>query len=259
MKKAEDGQKVVVKLTEWPERAQSPFGEYKGISQRVLTKIMMELFQTIKTSFVESIPKEIIEKYKLISKDAALRKETLSFTIDPKTAKDFDDALSFKVLDKDRFEIGIHIADVSHYVKPHSILDQEAHDRATSVYLVDRVVPMLPESLSNNLCSLRPNEEKLTFSVIFTFNSNYEVKNYWFGRTVINSNQRFSYKEAQHIIDNKSNIIPKEISLSNKEYKIGNEIEGIQIDVTVEDSIKIVESGKAILIGNEKNEPEKDN
>src|SRR5690606_30114010 len=141
-------------------------------------------------------------------------------TIDPKDAKDFDDALSFRVLDNGHYEIGIHIADVSHYVQPGSILEEEAYDRATSVYLVDRVVPMLPEILSNNVCSLRPNEEKYTFSAIFEMDDRAHIHNQWFGRTVINSDQRFAYEEAQHIIETGKGHIPQEISITGAPYTV---------------------------------------
>jgi ribonuclease R/exosome complex exonuclease DIS3/RRP44 len=132
-----------------------------------------------------------------------MRKD-LTFTIDPSDAKDFDDALSFKVLKNGNYEIGVHIADVSHYVEENTVLEDEAYQRATSVYLVDRVVPMLPEILSNNVCSLRPNEEKLTFSVVFEMNQKGDVINAWFGRTVIYSDQRFTYDQAQQIITGES-------------------------------------------------------
>ena len=151
-------------------------------------------------------------------------REVLTFTIDPKDAKDFDDALSFRLLENGNFEIGIHIADVSHYVVPGSILDEEAFNRATSVYLVDRVVPMLPEVLSNNACSLRPNEEKYTFSAIFEMDKNAVLKNQWFGRTVILSDERFAYEEAQHIIETKSNNIPKKVSIRKEAYSVSNDV-----------------------------------
>ena len=129
-------------------------------------------------------------------------RQDLTFTIDPKDAKDFDDALSFTKLENGNYEIGIHIADVSHYLTPKTILDDEAFERATSVYLVDRVVPMLPEKLSNGVCSLRPHEEKLTFSAVFEINPKAQIVNEWFGRTVTYSDQRFAYEEAQSIIEN---------------------------------------------------------
>ncbi|MCB0472858.1 MAG: VacB/RNase II family 3'-5' exoribonuclease, partial [Flavobacteriaceae bacterium] len=147
-------------------------------------------------------------------------------------AKDFDDALSFKELEKGRYEIGIHIADVSHYVQKDSLLDQEAYDRATSIYLVDRVVPMLPEILSNGVCSLRPQEEKLTFSAIFEMNEKSEILKQWFGKTVIYSDRRFAYEEAQAIIENNTVVtssavensfnttIPKNVSLSGEAYQV---------------------------------------
>ena len=163
-----------------------------------------------------------------------MRKD-LTFTIDPKDAKDFDDALSFKLLDNGLYEIGIHIADVSHYLQPNTVLDDEAYERATSIYLVDRVVPMLPEVLSNGACSLRPHEEKYTFSTVFTMNDKCEIKNEWFGRTVTYSDARFAYEEAQAIIENnvipaKAGIssintsIPKEVSLTGKEYNTSKDI-----------------------------------
>jgi ribonuclease R/exosome complex exonuclease DIS3/RRP44 len=151
-------------------------------------------------------------------------RDVLTFTIDPRDAKDFDDALSFRKLENGHYEIGIHIADVSHYVQEGTILDEEAYNRATSVYLVDRVVPMLPEVLSNFACSLRPQEEKYTFSAVFELNDKADVVNKWFGRTVIYSDQRFAYEEAQHIIESKGNSIPAEISLTGNGYSVGNEL-----------------------------------
>jgi len=138
-----------------------------------------------------------------------------TFTIDPDDAKDFDDALSLKKIDDDTFEVGIHIADVSHYVKPGSILDEEARKRATSVYLVDRVVPMLPEVLSNYVCSLRPNEDKLCMSAVFELSAGGKVKKEWFGKTIINSNKRFTYADAQAIIEGNNDELKDEITLFN--------------------------------------------
>ncbi|MBC7439586.1 MAG: VacB/RNase II family 3'-5' exoribonuclease, partial [Flavobacterium sp.] len=151
-------------------------------------------------------------------------RQILTFTIDPKDAKDFDDALSFQILANGNYEIGIHIADVSHYLQEGTILDDEAYNRATSVYLVDRVVPMLPEVLSNFACSLRPNEEKYTFSAIFELDKKATIKNSWFGRTVIDSNQRFAYEEAQYIIENQDGNIPVETSITGSAYKVSDEI-----------------------------------
>ena len=161
----------------------------------------------------QNLPIEITKEE--ITKRRDMRSD-LTFTIDPKDAKDFDDALSFTKLDNGNYEIGIHIADVSHYLQENTILDDEAYDRATSVYLVDRVVPMLPEMLSNGVCSLRPNEEKLTFSAVFEINEKAQIINQWFGRTVTYSDKRFAYEEAQAIIESKSNQIPAEVSLTGK-------------------------------------------
>jgi ribonuclease R/exosome complex exonuclease DIS3/RRP44 len=159
-----------------------------------------------------------------------MRKD-LTFTIDPKDAKDFDDALSFTKLESGNYEIGIHIADVSHYLQPNTILDEEAYQRATSVYLVDRVVPMLPEMLSNGVCSLRPNEEKLTFSAVFEINQKAQIVGEWFGRTVTYSDQRFAYEEAQSIIENvvlsddvAPYMMPSDISISDSEYTVTKEV-----------------------------------
>ena len=156
-------------------------------------------------------------------------KHITTFTIDPADAKDFDDAISVNKINKETVEIGIHIADVSHFLKQNTTLNKEAEKRATSVYLVDRVVPMLPEEISNNLCSLNPKEDKYAFSAVFTFKNNLII-NEWFGKTLINSNERLSYKEAQYVIDNNSNKIPKEVSLDNKQKEINKEVEeGIYI------------------------------
>lgn len=229
---AENGDVVLVKIEDWPKKADSPFGtvikvlgkpgEHNTEIHAILAEyglpynfpIEVEAFaQKLDTSIH---PEEIAKRRDM--------RDTLTFTIDPKDAKDFDDALSFKVLENGNFEIGIHIADVSHYLQEGTILDEEAYQRATSVYLVDRVVPMLPEVLSNFACSLRPNEEKYTFSAVFEIDSKATVINQWFGRTVINSDQRFAYEEAQVIIETKLATIPAEVSLTGKEYTVSNEI-----------------------------------
>jgi len=151
-------------------------------------------------------------------------RNVLTFTIDPADAKDFDDALSFQVLENGNYEIGIHIADVSHYLEPGGVLDTEAYNRATSIYLVDRVVPMLPEVLSNQACSLRPNEEKYTFSAVFEITKQAKVVNQWFGRTVTYSDARFAYEEAQYILDTEDAVIDESVSLSGKSYSVKTEI-----------------------------------
>jgi len=229
---AEQGDVVVVKIEDWPKKADSPFGsviqvlgkpgEHDTEMHAILAEyglpydfpIEVEVFaQKIDTSIQES---EIAKRRDM--------RDTLTFTIDPKDAKDFDDALSFKKLDNGNYEIGIHIADVSHYLQEGTILDDEAYSRATSVYLVDRVVPMLPEVLSNFACSLRPNEEKYTFSAVFEISPTAQVTNQWFGRTVIYSDQRFAYEEAQHIIETRENTIPEEISITGKSYVVNDDI-----------------------------------
>ncbi len=231
-KRAEDGDKVVVLIEEWPEKADSPIGRVTevlgkpGEHDTEMHAILAEY------GLPYEFPKEV-ERYadkldtSITEKEISSRRDmrdVLTFTIDPKDAKDFDDALSFRKLDNANFEIGIHIADVTHYLEQGTILDDEALERATSVYLVDRVVPMLPEVLSNQACSLRPKEEKYTFSVVFEIDNNARVKNQWFGRTVTYSDARFSYEEAQEIIETKTNSISAENSLTGKPYKVDKAI-----------------------------------
>ncbi|UTN05303.1 ribonuclease R [Flavobacterium bizetiae] len=229
---AENGDVVLVTIEDWPKRADSPFGsvirvlgkpgEHNTEIHAILAEyglpsdfpVEVEVYaQKIDTSIQES---EIAKRRDM--------RDTLTFTIDPKDAKDFDDALSFKKLENGNYEIGIHIADVSYYLEEGTILDDEAYQRATSVYLVDRVVPMLPEVLSNFACSLRPNEEKYTFSAIFEVSENAQVINQWFGRTVIYSDQRFAYEEAQYIIETKDSTIPVDISITGESYTVSDEI-----------------------------------
>ncbi|AXT18629.1 ribonuclease R [Flavobacteriaceae bacterium AU392] len=225
--KAEEGDKVLVSLDDWPEKADSPFGKVlkvlgkPGEHNTEIHSILAEYglpyeFPHEVEEYANKLDTSIQEEE--IKKRRDMR-NVLTFTIDPKDAKDFDDALSFQVLENGNYEIGIHIADVSHYVQEGTILDDEAYERATSVYLVDRVVPMLPEVLSNNACSLRPHEEKYTFSAVFEINDKAQIKNQWFGRTVTYSDARFAYEEAQAIIENKSNDIPAGVSLTGKAYK----------------------------------------
>ncbi len=232
---AKNGEKVLVAMEDWPDKADSPFGnviKILGMPGEHNTEIHSILAQY---GLPYEFPKEVEDftnkidtsiKASEIKKRRDMR-DVLTFTIDPKDAKDFDDALSFKQLENGNFEIGIHIADVSHYVTPGNELDDEAYERATSVYLVDRVVPMLPEILSNNACSLRPNEEKYTFSAVFEITPKAEVKKQWFGRTVTYSDARFAYEEAQHIIENpkdETHTIPSKISITDKEYTVKPEI-----------------------------------
>lgn len=225
---AKDGDKVLVTLLDWPKKAKSPFaevttvmgaaGEHNAEIHAILAEFGLPYeFPESVEAYVESIPETISEEE--ISKRRDMR-EVLTFTIDPHDAKDFDDALSIQKLADDKWEIGIHIADVSHYVQEGTLLNDEAYERATSVYLVDRVVPMLPEKLSNKVCSLRPNEEKLCFSAIFTINDKAEVLDEWFGRTVIYSDHRFTYEDAQEVIENKEGKFAEEILLMDKLAKI---------------------------------------
>ena len=230
--KAQDGDKVLVSLEDWPEKADSPNGKVikvlgkPGEHGTEINAIMAEYGLPLEFPHeVEAYANDldISIKPEEIAKRRDMRKD-LTFTIDPKDAKDFDDALSFKVLESGLYEIGIHIADVSHYVQPGTVLDDEAYERATSIYLVDRVVPMLPERLSNGACSLRPHEEKYTFSAVFQMNDKCEIKNEWFGRTVTYSDARFAYEEAQAVIESKTNEIPQEVSLTGKPYKTDQSI-----------------------------------
>ncbi len=229
---AKDGDVVLVKMEDWSSKSESPSGEVlkilgkPGEHNTEIHSILAEYglpseFPVEVEDFAQKIDTSIQESEIKNRRDM---RNILTFTIDPKDAKDFDDALSFNKLPNGNYEIGIHIADVSHYLQEGTILDDEAYNRATSVYLVDRVVPMLPEVLSNFACSLRPNEEKYCFSAIFEITDKAVIKNQWFGRTVINSNQRFAYEEAQYIIENQNNIIPIEISITDDSYKVSDEI-----------------------------------
>lgn len=225
---AEHGDVVLVTLEDWPKKADSPFGSVikvlgkPGEHNTEIHAILAEYglpydFPIEVEAYANKIDTSITEEE--IKKRRDMR-DVLTFTIDPKDAKDFDDALSFQILENGNYKIGVHIADVSHYLQEGTILDDEAYNRATSVYLVDRVVPMLPEVLSNFACSLRPHEEKYTFSAVFQLNNKAEVVDSWFGRTVTYSDQRFAYEEAQSIIETKSDVIPAEISLTGKEYSV---------------------------------------
>jgi ribonuclease R len=203
-----DGKKVVVEITDWKDGHKNPKGTVidvlgeKGDNDTEIHSILHEYGLPYK--FDRDVEEES-EKIPLFPSESEISKrrdmrDVLTFTIDPDTAKDFDDALSVEWVDG-KLSVGIHIADVSHYVKPGTKLDDEAYNRGTSVYLVDRCVPMLPERLSNGVCSLRPNEDKLCYSAIFTLDSNGKVEDEWFGRTAINSNHRYTYEEAQDIIE----------------------------------------------------------
>jgi len=215
---AVDKDRVIVRITDWSKN-KKPQGEVVQVldesdeNDRVMKEILIE------NGFPIVFPEDVLlasEKlpHSIPNEEIAKRKdfrEVRTFTIDPADAKDFDDAISFRVIKEDLFEIGVHIADVSHYVETGSVLDDEAYQRATSVYLPDRVNPMLPERISNELCSLRPNEDKLTFSAVFTITSRAEVKDYWLGRTVIHSDQRFAYEDVQEIIEKQEGKYKEEV------------------------------------------------
>ncbi len=225
---AKDGQKAIAKIIEWPKNGINPIGEIKDVLGNVgennteMHAILAEFglpyeFPKDVERAADLIPIKITPEE--IAKRRDFRKIT-TFTIDPVDAKDFDDAISIQKLKNGNWEIGVHIADVSHYVKPGSMIDKEAVSRATSVYLVDRVVPMLPEILSNNVCSLRPQEEKLCFSAVFEMNDDAEVIDEWIGRTIINSDRRFTYEEAQQVIETEKGDFKEEILTLDRLAKI---------------------------------------
>ncbi len=206
---AKNGDKVVAKITEWPEKYRNPFGEViavlgkPGDNDTEMHAILAEFdlpykFEKKVEDAADKTPVEITEKDYKERRDF---RDITTFTIDPADAKDFDDALSIQDLGKGNWQVGVHIADVTHYVVPDSIVDKEAFNRATSVYLVDRVVPMIPEKLSNLVCSLRPDEEKLCYSIVFDLDKKGDILDQWIGKTVIKSNRRFNYEEAQKIIE----------------------------------------------------------
>ncbi len=228
IKDAKSGQKVIAKIVEWPSKDKNAVGVITevlgdaGTNDVEMHAILLEYdlpydFPRKVIEASENIPSNITKDEIANRKDM---RETTTFTIDPVDAKDFDDALSIKHIsklgDESLWEIGIHIADVSHYVTPGSVLDKEAFKRATSVYLVDRVVPMLPERLSNELCSLRPNEDKLTYSAVFQITDGGVVKNQWFGRTITHSDKRFTYEEAQEVLDKGEGPFHEELVTLNK-------------------------------------------
>ncbi len=220
---ARSGQKVIVEITNWPENAKNPFGRVTkvlgnpGENEVEIASIISE------NDVLVDFPENVLDEAKKLSdtysdKDLEDRedfRDVLTFTIDPADAKDYDDALSFKKINDNLFEIGVHIADVSHYVKEGSELDKEAYKRSTSVYLVDRVIPMLPHRLSNDLCSLKPDCDRLAFSVIFNINKTGKVTKRKFAKTIIRSDKRFAYEEVQKIIEEKEGIFFEEIDIIN--------------------------------------------
>ncbi|WP_027382891.1 ribonuclease R [Epilithonimonas caeni] len=225
---AEDGDKVIVKMLEWKPGSKNPEGEITtvlgapGEHETEIHSILAEY--GLPYNFPPEVEHDADQIDRSINAEEVAKRwdmrDILTFTIDPKDAKDFDDALSIRKLESGLWEIGVHIADVSHYVKPGTILDDEAYARATSVYLVDRVVPMLPEVLSNDVCSLRPNEDKFTFSAVFELDEEAKIHKQWFGRTVIHSDRRFAYEEAQERIETKEGDLVEEILQLDKLAKI---------------------------------------
>ncbi|MCY0976091.1 ribonuclease R [Chryseobacterium wangxinyae] len=225
---AENGDKVVVKMLEWKAGDKNPDGEIikvlgaPGEHETEIHSILAEY--GLPYNFPEEVEADADKIDRRVTDEEVAKRRDMrkicTFTIDPKDAKDFDDALSIQKLDNGNWEIGVHIADVSHYVVPGTMLDDEAYERATSVYLVDRVVPMLPEVLSNDVCSLRPNEDKFTFSAVFEMNDKAEVVNEWFGRTVIHSDRRFTYEEAQERIETQQGDLTEEILTLDRLAKV---------------------------------------
>jgi ribonuclease R len=227
--KAKKGQKAIAKIIDWPEKQKNPIGEIieilgtPGENNVEMHAILAEF------GLPYSFTKRVLQAADKILDEITIEditerrdfKNITTFTIDPFDAKDFDDALSYRKLKNGNIEVGIHIADVTHYVRPNTTLEKEAYSRATSVYLVDRVVPMLPERLSNIICSLRPNEDKLVFSAVFELDDKANIHKQWFGKAIINSNRRFTYEEAQKVIETGEGDLKNEIlSLHNLAQKL---------------------------------------
>lgn len=221
--KAPDNAKVIVRLTEWENNKKKPVGEVVSVVKPEDENDFAMKAIIAENGFGIEFPQEVMNEANALpenisDEEITKRKDfrnTLTFTIDPIDAKDFDDAISIKKLDDVWYEVGVHIADVSHFVLPDTELDKEAYKRATSVYLPDRVIPMLPEHISNVLCSLRPNEDKLTFSAIFVINKKGKIKEHWIGKTIIHSDKRFTYEDVQEIIDKQDGLYKNEILLLN--------------------------------------------
>ena len=223
LRNIENGTKAIVRITEWSKRTKNPVGEIVRVlgmagENEAEIHAILEEFQ-LPYEFDDRLEQAAEKLHLDITKEEISKRrdfrDITTFTIDPSDAKDFDDALSVRKLDNGNWEVGVHIADVSHYVQPETIIDNEAYERATSVYLVDRVVPMLPEKLSNFICSLRPNEDKLCFSAVFELNDDAKILNRWFGKTIINSDKRFSYADAQKIIDTGEGVLKDEVLILN--------------------------------------------
>ncbi|HEY0056423.1 MAG TPA: ribonuclease R [Pedobacter sp.] len=252
---AKQGEKAIAKITDWPEDAKNPIGIItrvlgkQGENNTEMNAILAEYGFPLQ--FPEEVEKEAEEISDAITEEEIKKRRDfrniLTFTIDPFDAKDFDDAISFQRLENGNVEVGVHIADVSHYIIPDSALDKEAFNRATSVYLVDRVIPMLPEKLSNGLCSLRPKEDKLCFAAVFELDANANVITQWFGKTIIYSDRRFSYEEAQETIEGNSMELFEEMKTLNElAYKLRERKfkEGAISFESTEVKFKLDEAGK---------------
>lgn len=256
---AKTNDKVVFEVTKWAAGDRNPEAKVievlgkTGENEAEIHSIMAEFdlpfrFDPVVLNQSEKIPDTIPADE--IKKRRDFRK-ILTFTIDPEDAKDFDDAISYRVLENGNYEIGVHIADVTHYVQPGTELDKDAYDRATSVYLVDRTVPMLPERLSNQLCSLRPNEDKLTFSAVFEMDAKGKIYNEWFGRTVIHSDQRFAYEQAQELIEGGEGKLASELQTLNKlalKLRKDRFAKGAVNFETAEVKFKLDEKGKPLAV-----------
>lgn len=259
LKGAQNGQKAVARIVDWPERAKNPIGEivdvlgFAGEHNAEMHAILAEF--GLPYGYPDEISKEAEKIEPGITPDEVARRRDFrgvpTFTIDPADAKDFDDALSMQKLSSGNWEVGVHIADVTHYVPTQGMIEDEAYARATSVYLVDRTIPMLPEHLSNFICSLRPDEDKLTFSVVFELNDQAEIVKSWVGRTVIRSTRRFSYDEAQQVIESGQGDYKDEIlaldrlakGIREKRFKSG----AIGFD-RIEVGFQLDENGKPVSV-----------
>jgi len=254
---ATNGIKAVAQIVDWPLHSKNPIGKIThilgkpGDNDVEMQSILAEF--DFPLSFPTQVEKEASAISTKISKDEIAKRkdfrDVLTITIDPADAKDFDDALSLRKLENNNWEVGVHIADVSHYVKPKTAIDAEAYSRGTSVYLVDRVIPMLPEALSNDLCSLKPNEDKLCFSAVFELTEECAIVNEWFGKTIIHSNRRFNYDEVQIILDTQEGNFAEELGILNRLAKVLREqrLRNGSINFeTVEVKFKLDENGKPI-------------
>jgi len=257
LKKAKHDDKVIVEISKWPSHNKSPEGKVtnvlgkSGENEAEIHSIMAEFGLPFK--FSDNLIKQANKiEDGATENEIQTRKDfrdILTFTIDPFDAKDFDDALSIRKLSNGNHEVGVHIADVTHYIRPNTMLEDEAQDRATSVYLVDRTIPMLPEKISNELCSLRPFEDKLTFSAVFELDDNAHIKKEWFGKTVIHSNRRFTYEEAQERIEKKSGDFFAELTILNElalKLKVERFMRGSINFETTEVKFDLDEKGKPI-------------